>query len=213
MSGTRVRGDRPFPGPDLLDLHRRTMERSIQTVDLAGDDDWELPTPCGGWRLRDLVAHMTADNLGFAAAAGGERTDRSAWDAGAVEGSSRAAYRSSAMAVVAAFNAPGLAGSFWLPRIDESVTFPAARAIDFHLLDYAIHTWDVGVSLGRTVDLPDDLVAAVLRVAHRDVPDGPRRLRAGAGFRPAVAVGPDGSAQDRLLAFLGRSPGWPDDRS
>lgn len=195
--------------PRVLDLHRRTMGRSVDTVELVGDDDWQRPTPCAGWSLRELVAHMTADNRGFAAAARGEKTDRSAWDAGEVAGSPRVAYGHSAEAVVAAFGAATLAESFWLPRIDESVAFPAARAIGFHLLDYAVHTWDVGVSLGRTVQLPEDIVAAVLRIAHRDVPDGPRRLRAGAGFGPALAVGSHAPAQDRLLGFLGRAPDWP----
>jgi len=185
------------------------MEQSVETVQLVEDDDWERPTPCDGWSLRDLVVHMIADNRGFAAAARGEGADRAAWDPVAPEEPLQQAYRSSAEAVVAAFNAPSLAESFWLPRIDDSVTFPAARAIGFHLLDYAIHSWDVGVSLGKGVVFPDDLVAAVAEVAHRHVPNGPRRLRPGAGFRPAVRARSDAPPQEELLAFLGRAPAWP----
>lgn len=46
-------------------------------------------------------------------------------------------------------------------------------------------------------------------IAEREVPDGPRRLRPGAGFRPPAAVPVGATELDRLLAALGRSPRWP----
>ncbi|MEV6745819.1 MULTISPECIES: hypothetical protein [unclassified Streptomyces] len=45
-------------------------------------------------------------------------------------------------------------------------------------------------------------------VAGEEVPDGPSRERSGASFRPAVEVAGTASAEDRLLAALGRDPRW-----
>ncbi|MFB9238215.1 TIGR03086 family metal-binding protein [Plantactinospora siamensis] len=190
-----------------LELHRRALRQSVDLVDLIGDDQWALPTPCAEWDLRQLVEHMTLDNRGFAAAAGGERADTAVWSARDFGPDLRAEYARSAERVVAAFRSP--APEFWLPRITPDTTFAADRAIGFHLLDYLAHGWDVAAATGRPVDYPADLVAAVQEIADRDVPNGPNRLRAGASFRPALPAQPDESALDHLLRTLGRSPSWP----
>lgn len=192
----------------MLELHRRAMLRSVEIVNRAGDDQFELPTPCAGWSLRRLLDHMVSENHGFAAAADGERSDRTAWsrDAGAEP---RATYAASADRVVASFGADSvLDREFWLPLIDDTALFPARQAIGFHLLDYAIHAWDVAVTIGVPIVFDDDITEAVLEIAHRDVPDGARRRRPGAGFQPPVPVPDDAPAQDRLLGWLGRSPTW-----
>ncbi|MFJ1702602.1 TIGR03086 family metal-binding protein [Kitasatospora sp. NPDC088346] len=194
----------------MLELHRLALGHSVRAVDAVRDDQWELPTPCAQWDLRQLVEHMTAENLGFAAAAAGERADRSPWEFHASGAGLAADYRASAARVVAAFGEPGvLEREFWLPRIKDTVTFPARQAVSFHLLDYLVHSWDVAAALGRPVDFEPELVRAVAVIAQREVPDGPRRLRPGAGFRPPAAVPVDATELDRLLAALGRAPRWP----
>jgi uncharacterized protein (TIGR03086 family) len=193
----------------VLELHRRAMTRSVEVVDAIIDDQWDLPTPCSRWTLRQLVEHMTSDNLGFAAAARGERHDRSVWTFAAESDDLRADYARSALRVIADFNAVDLAPEFWLPRINDAILFPAPQAISFHLLDYAIHGWDVAVSIGVPFQLDDEMIAVVADIAEREVPDGPRRLRPEAGFRPPVRVPDEAAPQDRLLAALGRTPTWP----
>lgn len=186
------------------------MRHSVEIVDLIRDDQWELPTPCSQWTLRQLLHHMINENRGFAAAADGETTDRTVWTSQDFDADLRGDYARSAERVVTAFGADGvLDRPFWLPRINDTVTFPARQAISFHLLDYVVHGWDVAVALGHPIAFADDLIEAVLDIAYREVPDGPRRLRPNAGFRPAIQVPDNASAQDRLLAALGRSPSWP----
>lgn len=187
----------------MLELHGRTMRHSVVVVSQIHDDQWELPTPCAGWTLRDLLAHMTTENHGFAAAARGSREP---WAPHVFGEDPRRDYAVSADDVVTAFAAA--APEFWLPNISTSVPFPAGKAIGFHLLDYVVHTWDVAASLGRTVALEDDLVAAAQEVADQDVPDNERRHRPGAGFQPSVKVPGDASPLAHLLAFLGRDPEW-----
>lgn len=187
----------------MLELHGRAMRHSVVVVSQIHDDQWELPTPCAGWTLRDLLAHMTTENHGFAEAARGSRP---AWTPHVFGDDPRRDYAESADAVVTAFAAAS--PELWLPNISTSVPFPAERAVGFHLLDYVVHTWDVAASLGRTVALEDDLVAAAQEVADRDVPDNERRHRPGAGFQPAVKVPGEATPLAHLLAFLGRDPEW-----
>jgi uncharacterized protein (TIGR03086 family) len=194
----------------MLDLHRRALGRSVELVDLVRDDQWDLPTPCTAWTLRQLVTHMIQENRGFAAAAGGETVDRSPWT-DPVGADLRGGYAESAERVVAAFNADGvLDRAFWLPLISDTMTFPARQAISFHLLDYVVHGWDVAAAVGYPLVIDDDLVAVTIDIAEKEVPDTPRRERPDASFRPPIHVPLEASAQERMLAMLGRPPHWPD---
>jgi uncharacterized protein (TIGR03086 family) len=196
------------PDDELLRLHGAALRRTAELVGQIRDDQWDDPTPCGDWNLRALVTHMTTDNRGFAAAAGGETADRSIWTA-PVGGDLRRAYRQSAAEVVAAFAASGvLEREFWLPRIASTRMFLARQAIGFHLLDYLVHGWDVAATLAVPFTPPAAEVALVQRIADRDVPSGPRRHHPEAAFGPPVAVPAGAPAMDRLLGFLGRDPHW-----
>jgi uncharacterized protein (TIGR03086 family) len=192
----------------MLELHGRAMRQSTEVVALIKDDRWELPTPCTEWDLRGLVEHMILDNRGFAAAARGEVIDRSAWTERSFGPDLRVEYAQSADAVVSAFATP--VANFWLPRINDALTYPAAQAIGFHLLDYVIHAWDVAASIGQPIQFDEDIIAAVQRIGDREVPNGPNRVRVGASFRPALPPAPTESTLDHLLRTLGRSPNWPD---
>ena len=44
------------------------------------DGHLDQPSPCDGWRVRDLLRHMVGNNRGFAAAALGRSPSRSMWD-------------------------------------------------------------------------------------------------------------------------------------
>ena len=195
-------------GMPMIEEHRFTMRHSVKLVELIHDDQWELPTPCTEWNLRELVEHMTLENRGFAAAARGEGQDRSPWTLRDF-GDLRADYAESAEAVMAAFGEPGvLERDFRLPLIDPERVFPGKQAVSFHLLDYVVHGWDVAASLRQPVDYPAGLVAMVREIADREVPDGPRRLRPDASFKPALPGYTD-APWESLLALLGREPDWP----
>jgi uncharacterized protein (TIGR03086 family) len=193
----------------MIEQHRIAMRESVKLVELIHDDQWELPTPCTQWNLRQLVEHMTLENRGFASAARGETQDRSVWTDRAF-GDLRSEYAESAQRVVAAFGEPDvLEREFWLPLLTETRLFPGPQAVSFHLLDYVVHGWDVAASLRQPIDLPADVIALVREIADREVPNGPRRHRPGSSFQPAVDWQESDSTLDGLLAMLGRSPTWP----
>ncbi|MBP2182141.1 TIGR03086 family metal-binding protein [Amycolatopsis magusensis] len=169
--------------------------------------DLAKPTPCEAWTLHGLLAHMTTQHLGFAAAAAGDG-DPAHWKLVPLGDDPVATYRESVNQVLNAFAANDLADrKFPLPEFSTEVTFTAEQALSFHFVDYVVHAWDVA----RTLDLPirfqKEVLDRALRVAEI-VPDGRSRLEPGAAFGPVVKA--DGlSGLDRIVALLGRSPAWP----
>ena len=47
---------------DQAELHRRAVEEFGARVKAVADDQWELPTPCSDWNVRQLVNHLVYEN-------------------------------------------------------------------------------------------------------------------------------------------------------
>ncbi|MFD9705295.1 TIGR03086 family metal-binding protein [Lentzea sp. NPDC059081] len=183
----------------INELHRIVVRTSVDVVSRVRDDDLARPTPCSEWTLADLLAHMTAQHHGFAAAARGRGGDPEVWQ---VRAAGPAEYADAAEDVLAAFAQP--VPEFDLPEF--GARFPAAQAIGFHLIDYVVHGWDVARSLGLEYRLDPDVAEVALPIALA-VPGGESRLVPGAPFGPALA-GDDVDPLRRILTTLGRSPEW-----
>ncbi|GIE77313.1 TIGR03086 family protein [Actinoplanes philippinensis] len=187
---------------ELLELDRRAVALSVELIAPITPDDLSRPTPCAGWDLATLIAHMTAQHRGFAAAADGHGADPEPWQP-VPAADPVAAYRSAAAEVLAAFPAAGNT-AFTMPELG-SRTVPATMAVGFHLVDYVVHAWDVATARGVAFDPAPELVAACLPIALA-VPDDDQRLAPGAPFGPAVPAGEAATPLDRLLTALGRDP-------
>jgi uncharacterized protein (TIGR03086 family) len=197
---------------DIRPFHRTAVLASVDVVDKVTTADLHRPTPCAGWDLAQLLAHMTVQHHGFAAAARGAGGDLAQWDAatvaGAVESDPAATYAAAAADVLEAFaDDRVLTASFALPELGPGAEFPGELAIGFHFVDYVVHGWDVARAIDTPFTLPDDVIAAVLPVVFA-VPDGDFRTAPGSPFAPAVVAADGLSDLDRALSHLGRSPGW-----
>ncbi|MFF4288851.1 TIGR03086 family metal-binding protein [Streptomyces sp. NPDC001633] len=192
----------------LRRLHAQAVRDSVALVRRIRSDDLDRPTPCAAWTLADLLAHMTAQHHGFAAAARGDGRDPAHWTVRPLGPDPVAAYGAAAEQVIAAFAAvdhPDRACH--LPEFTTARTFPARRAIGFHLIDYVVHSWDVARTLGLGHDPGPELLRAALPIA-RAVPDDDSRLAPGSAFRPGLPVDDTAGELDHILALLGRSPSW-----
>ncbi|MFD0819592.1 maleylpyruvate isomerase N-terminal domain-containing protein, partial [Micromonospora zhanjiangensis] len=49
---------------DLRDLDRRAVRASVDVLTGAAGLDLTRPTPCAGWNLGELLAHMTVQHHG-----------------------------------------------------------------------------------------------------------------------------------------------------
>ncbi|GAA5066330.1 TIGR03086 family metal-binding protein [Nocardia callitridis] len=192
----------------LRTLHARSVRLSTDIVARVTPDQLDNETPCAAWHLRELLAHMSTENSGFAAAARGAGEAEGLWTAREYA-DPVAAYQSASAEVVAAFADENVFDRpVRLPEIAPGFDIPAESAIGFHLVDSVVHAWDVASAIGVTVPVDHELAAEALRIA-RAVPDDEGRLLDGAAFAPALAAADDQPVLDQILRLLGRSPTWP----
>ncbi|TQM28870.1 TIGR03086 family metal-binding protein [Nocardia bhagyanarayanae] len=190
----------------LRRLHAEAVRLCAEVVSRVDADQLGSETPCAGWDLRALLAHMATQDRGFAGAARGAE-DPGAWEV-RIAADPVADYLAAAAEVAAAFAEPDVfERSVLLPELSSEHRFPAATAIRFHLVDSVVHAWDVARSIGEKIDPGQELALIALEIAEA-VPDGPFRSQPGAAFAPVVAGGDSGSIMDRVLRQLGRSPEW-----
>ena len=119
------------------------------------------------------------------------------------------AHQGAADDVVAAFAAADLDTSqLTLPDFGGR-TFPARQAVSFHAIDYLVHAWDVGASIGVPVRPDDDLLPAALDITLA-VPVGDARTRPGAAFAPVLdrRLGRSRTAGGGSWPPSARDPDW-----
>lgn len=169
------------------------------TGHLVGDLDpgqWELPTPCPDWTVRQLVNHLVLGHRRFAAALTGGTPP--APDADLLGGDPASAYASSAEAMLAAFRADGALDS---PVSIPAGTLPGRVACELRVVEALVHGWDLARATGRTLEFPAELVEesiAFSRVQRERLPADRTP------FGPSQPVADDAPPLDRLAALLGR---------
>ncbi|GAA4590858.1 uncharacterized protein (TIGR03086 family) [Actinoplanes octamycinicus] len=191
---------------DLRPLHAAAVRATVDLVARATPADLGKPTPCAGWDLAALLAHMTAQHHGFAAAARGRGSDETVWAPGPLGDDFISRYADAVTDVLDAFAVPDLLDRpFVLPEFGTDRPFPGRLAVTFHLVDYVVHGWDVATALGLPYHPAPEIVAATLPIA-RAVPDDENRLAPGAAFAPARPVPPGADPLTEILLLLGRRP-------
>jgi uncharacterized protein (TIGR03086 family) len=191
----------------LVSCDRDAVLASVAVVAQVQVGDLDRPTPCAGWTLGKLLAHMIGQHYGFAAAAEGNSHDVAVFADRPVGASPAADYEAAAHRVISAFALPSvIAGEMYLPEVRNGITVPAPVAIGFHLVDYVVHGWDVARSLGVAIEFEADVLARALSVAE-SVPHEAKSLDPRAPFRPGLATA-SADPLDRILALLGRAPDW-----
>lgn len=192
--------------------HREAVLATIDIVQRVSTGDLERRTPCSDWNLLELVAHMTAQHRGFAAAAQGDGADPAVWETSAVIDAVAAdpagGYGAAACELLTAVaKDEALTQLFALPDFGPGAVFPFEQAIGFHFIDYVVHGWDVARAVCLPFELPYNVIDAALALGLQ-VPGGDYRTGASAPFGPALDQMPEGTGFDRLLRHLGRSPAW-----
>lgn len=176
---------------------------------LAGvrDDLLTRPTPCAGWLLGDLLAHMEDALDAFTEASGGAvevRDDRSSGhgrDDGPSHRDRVPAIRDKACALLGAWAGPA-PGDVVVGDRSGGLDLGSSLLVATAALEVTVHGWDVGRATGERVDVPADLARDLLPVARLVVAPGDRGTR----FAAPRPVAPGAADDLRLLAFLGRDP-------
>lgn len=162
----------------------------------GAEGQWDAPTPCDGWTVRDVVVHAIETERDFL-----EQRDLSPGPAPDLD-DPRRAWREHAAAVAAVLDRDGVAEreyDGWFGR-----TTIAATMADFYGWDLVVHGSDVARATGQEWSVSDEEAAALQRTA-----DGwGDALHSEGVCADPVPVPDDASASERLLARLGRDPGW-----
>lgn len=185
---------------DVVDLDRRAAEATGAIVDGTRDDQLGAPTPCPGWTVRDLVAHLIAGNVKYTRIAQGEDWSRGAPPVDVGDDPART-YRETTATMLEAWRQPG--------ALDREVTLPRGRgpvesALHLHLGETLVHGWDLAVATGRRPTFDPDVVEASLEQYRSWLP--PQRPE-GSPFSDATEVADDDPPIRRLAAYLGRDVG------
>ncbi len=165
---------------------------------LAGVRDGLLDhaTPCEGWTLADLLAHMEDALDAFNEAAGGEVVLR---------GGSRSpgrvdAIQQKACALLGAWGGPS-PGDVVITGTDGGLDLGSTLLVATAALEVTVHGWDVGCATGAPARIPAGLARDLLPVARAVVGRSDRGVR----FAAPRPVPPGADDDVRLLAHLGRA--------
>src|ERR1700689_4401122 len=123
----------------VRDLDRAAVLAAAEVACRIRPADLDRATPCDGWTLADLLAHLSVQHRGFAAAARGEGGDLALWVPRPAP-DPVADFLAATAEVLTTFGADGVgAAPFRLPEISTTMEFPAAQAMRFHFIDYVGH--------------------------------------------------------------------------
>jgi uncharacterized protein (TIGR03086 family) len=184
-------------------LYARSMQRTQQFIGNVRAEQWSAPTPCTEWTIRDVVNHITGENLWaveiFAGKTIDEVGDRLNGDL--VGSDPSGAYIGSVPGASAAAEAPGAMESTCHLSFGD---FPGSEYASQLFLDTLIHGWDVAVASGQDATLDPELVQACLPIARRITEE----WRSTGMFGENLAAGAAASPQAELLGMLGRRGDW-----
>ncbi|MFD1147020.1 TIGR03086 family metal-binding protein [Saccharothrix hoggarensis] len=184
---------------DLLDLNRSALDLNLKLWADLDEAHLDLPTPCAGWTVYELLRHQVESTLSFTAAVTGAPVAEPASD------DMLTAYRAASDAVTEAFRGDGV-----LERVMEFPGYglrPGKSLVAAHFVDNLVHAWDLCRAIGVDSTLDTEPATAAYRMA-RYYPTTPDVRGPGAAFALPVDVPEDAPITDRLVGLLGRSPNW-----
>ncbi|AGP55372.1 TIGR03086 family metal-binding protein [Streptomyces rapamycinicus] len=167
-------------------------------VEAVEEQQWSAPTPCVDWNVQQLVDHLVAGQHTFAVVMGA-RPPLPALDAHPAPEALKQTFRTSAAALVSAFEGPGALERTVRAPIGE---VPGAVALRLQTIEHLAHGWDLARAIGRKALFDEATVERETEFARglmAQLPSGP-----GAPFAPSRTAPEDAPALDRLAALLGR---------
>lgn len=183
---------------DTMGLYRRAQDGFDAVLAAVRDDQWDTPSACTEWSLRDVAGHVVWGQRQLRAWASGEDYAETAGAPGAPHPGVLAGTNPVGTwraAAVATLTEEELRRPVSLPGLGE---IPVAGIVTLLITDLVAHSWDIGSAAGQDVRLPPDLVEVAFTWARANAVRRP-------GFFGPELVAPGGAdEQTRMLAFLGR---------
>ncbi|WP_058042524.1 TIGR03086 family metal-binding protein [Streptomyces roseifaciens] len=183
----------------LLNRHREALALFTERVHAVRPGQWDEPTPCTEWSVRDLVNHLAVEQLWVPPLLEGRSIDDvgDALDGDRLGDDPVAVWDAAEAAAREAFAAPGA-----LERTVELSSGPSdTRGYCSQMTaDAVVHAWDLSRAIGADERLPKPLV----ELTRREVEPYIDSLAGTGLFAEPVEPPPGADAQTVLLAQLGR---------
>jgi uncharacterized protein (TIGR03086 family) len=188
---------------DPRDMYRRAGDVAGQVIGQITPAQMELPSPCAGWNVRDVINHVANSQHRFAAVLTGQQGPERDEDVLGDEPS--AAFRISVGALNRVFDEPGFLERTVSTPLGEA---PGAQLVSMRVAELTLHAWDLAVATGQ----PRLFDPAVVSFASTVMHSLPIPRSAEGPFGPPQAVPAVATDADLLAAFTGRvvpDPGRP----
>lgn len=182
--------------PEVADRYRRVGDGFGARLSGVAPEQWDDPTPCTDWSVRDLVVHVITTHRRLAATLDG--AEPPGLDADDDLGSR---WTEATAAVRTALADPDRASQTVSGMFGEQ----SFESLVSRLLcsDTLFHTWDLARATGQDEDLDRQAVDKALEfLLPLD-----EAIRRPGGFAPKIDSSDGADPQTRLLNFGGRSPG------
>ena len=187
-----------------LDLaaYKRAAALMGETVAGLTDDEWERSTRPSEWTVVSTVAWVVVGDAQIAdALRSGVLHPVADFDAAILGVNPVATWRGTAVAAIQALGEPG---AFDRVVDHPEGSFAVADLVAQRVSENLVRAWDIGMAVGRPVEVPDDLADACLDfwAQHAD------EVLAG-GVLPDMPIEPadDATPAVRFLALMGRGEG------
>ncbi|MGJ6979694.1 maleylpyruvate isomerase family mycothiol-dependent enzyme [Aestuariimicrobium soli] len=171
--------------------HAATFTRLVE-----GTTDWNAPSPVEEWRAHDVVEHLTTWLPGMLRGLGVDLPDVTSDDP--VE-----AWRELDGRVQALLDDPATAGQRVTNFQGDEVALEDLLA-QYYVPDVFMHAWDLARATGQPLELDPPTTQALVD----GMSDQVEMLRTSGQFGNPVLLDSSHSPQDRLIALIGRDPGW-----
>jgi uncharacterized protein (TIGR03086 family) len=185
-------------------LLRESHDTLRATVAAVPGDAWQAPTPCEQWNVTQVLQHTAGDQIGYAGViTGGPMPAEDPFQpSGRLSQSASDLVEHALGASATAF--AGVADD--APEVPVPLPggpLPAWLAAGACALDAGVHSWDIAVATGQPSPLSPELAAWLLGIAEQ-IADPLRPF----AYADAIEVPADSDVTSRLVAYLGRRPGW-----
>ena len=186
-----------------IDILQKAIDNFSAELAATSDGDFGRPTKCDGWDVTALLRHIVGGAVSASMALrGATREENAKFFSDYQFGSDmRADYSAAATDHVKAFRElADLSTVVQHPVMD----MPADRLLMFRIVDFAMHAWDLGAGLGRTVTLDPAVVQYCWDSLSPMAPMLGQTGMFGAG--PSGNVPDTADLQTRVLDLSGRRP-------
>ena len=188
---------------DIAALHRRSVATFDELVHAIDDDRWNDPTPCSEWTVRDLVNHLTNENLWAEALFGGRTIAEvgTAFDGDVLGDDPVGAWERASRGALERMGEPDAMER----TVDLSRGPSPGREYTVELFaDHVMHSWD----LAKAIDADDAIDPGIVAPAKAWFADVEDAYRAVGSIAARPPITDDADDLTVFLAMTGRRRDW-----